>query len=86
MSQFSPRFIQKAMLQTAMLHTKQYLVAMHDAGRLTDELINTALHPLFDAPGYQHAIVRQVVCGTEASQQERKEVLAALEAAGAFES
>ena len=86
MSQFSPRFIQKAMLQTAMLHTKQYLVAMHDAGRLTDELINTALHPLFDAPGYQHAIVRQVVCGTESSKQERKEVLAALEAAGAFES
>jgi hypothetical protein len=86
MSQFSPRFIQKAMLQTAMLHTKQYLVSMHDAGRLTDDLINTALHPLFDAPGYQHAIVRQVVCGTEASQQERKEVLAALEAAGAFES
>lgn len=86
MSQFSPRFIQKAMLETAMLHTKQYLVAMHDAGRLSDDLINTALHPLFDAPGYQHAIVRMVTCGTEASEQERQEVLAALVSAGAFES
>jgi hypothetical protein len=86
MSQFSPRFIQKAMLETAMLHTKQYLVAMHDAGRLSDDHMKMALNPLFYAPGYLHALVRNVKCGTRTSEKERKEVLAALVSASSLES
>lgn len=77
MSQFEPTFIQKAMITTAMNLAKQYAIAMHDAGRMTNQGIEKAMQAN-ELESLRMAIRLHVESNTIAHIEEQLNINAAL--------